>query len=75
MKMLIDIKDNKADFFLELMKNLEFIKGVEKIKDKQNNQFVRDITEAFEEVRLYESGKKKLKNAKDLINELRSEGY
>ena len=73
--MLIDIKDNKADFFLELMKNLEFIKGVEKIKDKQNNQFVRDITEAFEEVRLYESGKKKLKNAKDLINELRSEGY
>jgi len=37
MKLVVDINDNKADFFMELMKNLDFIKGVELNKTGKSN--------------------------------------
>jgi hypothetical protein len=39
-------------------------------KEKASNQLLNDLTEAFNDVKLYEQGKKKLKSAKDLLNEL-----
>jgi hypothetical protein len=39
-------------------------------KEKASNQLFNDLTEAFNDVKLYEQGKKKLKSAKDLLNEL-----
>jgi hypothetical protein len=39
-------------------------------KEKASNQLLSDLTEAFNDVKLYEQGKKKLKSAKDLLNEL-----
>ena len=75
MKVTIDIKENKMPFFMELMKSLDFVNTVSEVKDEHKKQFVNDLTEAFYEVKLYEQGKKKLKNAKEFINELRSQNH
>ncbi|MFN5443076.1 MAG: hypothetical protein ACK48V_02495 [Crocinitomicaceae bacterium] len=39
-------------------------------KEKVSNDFKNELTEAFNDIKLYEQGKKKLKSAKDLLDEL-----
>jgi hypothetical protein len=70
MKVILDIRDNRISFFMELVKSLDYISVVKEIKDESKSLFVADLAEAFNDVRLYEQGKKKLKSAKDLLNEL-----
>ena len=70
MKVILDIKENHAPFFMELVKSLDYIHVLQEIKDKRKSQFVQDLTEAFNDVKLFEQGKKKLQSAKDLMNEL-----
>ena len=75
MKVTLDVKDSKVPFFMELMKSLDFVQSVSKVEEERKVQFANDLTEAFHEVKLYEQGKKKLRNAKDFINELRSQDH
>lgn len=70
MKVILDIRDNRIPFFMELVKSLDYINVVKEVKDERKSLFVADLTEAFNDVKLYEQGKKKLKSAKDLLNEL-----
>ena len=51
-------------------KSFDYVSVVKEIKEKRKSQFVTDLAEAFNDVKLYEQGKKKLKRAKDLLNEL-----
>ncbi len=53
---------------MELVKSLDYISVVQEINDKDKNDFVQNLTEAFNDVKLHEQGKKKLKSAKDLLN-------
>lgn len=70
-KVILDIKeDNRIPFFMEMVKSLDYITVVKEIKDERKSKFITDLAEAFSDVRLYEQGKKKLKSAKDLLNEL-----
>jgi len=39
-------------------------------QERIKKQSIKDLKEAFNDVKLYEQGKKKLKSAKDLLNEL-----
>ena len=73
MKLVIDIKDSNIPLFMELMKTHKIIGEVRELKERRKSRFVKGLTESFHEVKLYEQGKKELKNAKDLINELRSQ--
>jgi L-cysteine desulfidase len=66
MKVILDIKDNRVPFFMELVKNLDFISIVKEVKDKAKSEAIQDLAEAFNDVKLYEEGKKKLKSAKHL---------
>lgn len=68
MKILLDIKDNKADFVMELLQNLSFVKA-EKISLKKA-QFIKELKSSVEEVELAKQGKVKLKSAGELFNEL-----
>ena len=68
MKVLLDIKDQKANFVLELLRNLSFVKA-KRLSDSKG-QLMEEITEAVEELRLIRSGKKKARNADDFIREL-----
>lgn len=71
MKVILDIKDgNRIPFFMELVKSLDYISIVKEVKDERKGQLINDLAEAFNDVKLYEQGKKKLKSAKDLLNEL-----
>ena len=71
MKVILDIKENdRVPFFLELVKGLNYVKIIKTIEDERKSQFVNDLAEAFNDVKLYEQGKKKLKSAKDLLNGL-----
>jgi len=67
MKVILDIKDKeRIPFFMELMNSLNYIKVIKEIENEQKNRFINDLIEAFEDVRLHEEGKIKLK----LLNEL-----
>lgn len=70
MKVILDIKDNRIPFFMELVKSLDYIRVIKEVKNEDKSQLVSDLAEAFNDVKLYEQGKKKLKSAKDVLNEL-----
>jgi len=68
MKVLIDIRDNKADFVMELLKNLPFVKV--KPVSPQKAQLMEEIKEAVDNLNLVKQGKQKARPAKELVNEL-----
>ncbi|MEX0966535.1 MAG: hypothetical protein WD077_04805 [Bacteroidia bacterium] len=69
MKILLDIKDNKAAFFLELLKSLSFVKQATPITEAKA-ELMEDIKAAVEELKLVKAGKLEARNAEDLIDEL-----
>jgi hypothetical protein len=68
MKILLDIPDNKASFFMELLKNFSFIKA--KPLSSHKAKVLEDVKEAVEEMKLIKAGKLEARNAEDLFNEL-----
>lgn len=70
MKILLDVKDNKARFFLELLENIEGIRVLSKVNDIEKGQAIKGLVDAFQDVKDYEQGKKKLKTAQDVLDEL-----
>lgn len=70
MKVILDIEEKRADFFLELLKSLDYIKILQEIKDSKKSQIIQNLIEAFEDVKAHEAGKIKLNRAKDFLNEL-----
>lgn len=70
MKVLLDVKENRAPFLMELLKSLNYVSVLNEVKLKRNSVFISEMKEAFDDVKLHEQGKKKLKTAKQLLNEL-----
>jgi hypothetical protein len=68
MKILLDIKDEKAPFILELLKNFSFVKA--KPLTENSAQLMEDIKESVQELALIRAGKKKAQDAEDFLNEL-----
>ncbi|MBC6109794.1 hypothetical protein ACFOG5_08585 [Pedobacter fastidiosus] len=68
MKVLLDVKDEKADFVMELLNQLSFVK-TEAISIRKA-QFIKELKSSAEEVQLAKKGKIKLKSAEELLNEL-----
>jgi hypothetical protein len=69
MKVLVDIPDNKADFGLEVLRNLVFVKKASPISGEKSI-LIEEIKEAVEELNLIKAGKKQARNAEDFLNEL-----
>ncbi|HET7361189.1 MAG TPA: hypothetical protein VFI78_04575 [Salinimicrobium sp.] len=69
MKILLEIKDSKVPFFMEVLKNFSFIKNAEPISNVKA-ELMQDIREAVEELKLVREGKLEARNAEDLIDEL-----
>lgn len=68
MKVLLDIKDDKALHLLEVLRDLRYVKM--KIISDEKALLIEEIREAVEEMKLIRAGKKKGRNAKDVLNEL-----
>ena len=70
MKVILDIQDNRVPFFMELLKSLDYISILKEIKDKEKSRVIQELVQSFNDVKLYEEGKKQLKSAKGMLNEL-----
>ena len=68
MKVLLDIKDNKADFVMELLENFSFVKA--KTLSDEKGALMEEIKEAVENLKLVREGKLTARPAKDLLDEL-----
>ena len=68
MKLILEIKDNKAAFFMELLKNFPYVKAKQLSENKAI--VLQELKEAVEEVKLAKKGKVKLKSFDDFLNEL-----
>ena len=68
MKVLLDIKDNKAVHLLEVLKGLPYVKS--RIISDEKALLTQELKEAVENLALVRQGKLKARPAKDLLNEL-----
>ena len=68
MQLLLNIKDDKARFFMELLKNFSYVKV--KPITPYKAQVLEELKEAVENLNLIKKRKYKPKLAKDLIDEL-----
>ena len=68
MKVLLEIKENKVAFVMELLSNFKFVKVKEPALGK--NKVLEELKEAVEEVKQIKAGKKKGQPLSELLNEL-----
>ncbi len=68
MKILLEVKDSKAVFFIELLKSFSFVKA--KPLTPYKAKILEDVAQAVEEMNLIKKGKLKGRNAEDLFDEL-----
>ncbi len=68
MKVILDIKDDRAPFIMEVLKNLKDVKT--KPLTAYKAEVLEGLKEAIEEVHLIKQGKLKGISAKELLNEL-----
>lgn len=69
MKVLIDIPDNKAEFAMQVLHSLSFVKNIKTMSSSKIDLW-EDLKDAAGEVKLHKQGKIKLKTAQELLNEL-----
>ncbi|WPP51177.1 hypothetical protein [Catalinimonas niigatensis] len=67
-KGLLDIKEEKAEFFMEILKNFPFVKV--KPLTPHKAEVLEGIKEAVEQVNLAKQEKVKLKSTRQLLDEL-----
>lgn len=68
MKVLLDIKDDKAHHLLEVLKGLPYVKTKQLTEPKA--ELISEIREAVENLHLVRQGKLKARPAKELLDEL-----
>jgi hypothetical protein len=68
MKVLLDIKDDKAAFIMELLNNFKFVKV--KALTPYKAEVLEGLKEAVEEMNQIKAGKKKSQPLSDFLNEL-----
>ena len=68
MKILLDIRDDKASEFMKTLKGLKYIKTTRLTPAKA--LLLKEMKEAINELNLVKKGKKKARNAETFLNEL-----
>jgi hypothetical protein len=68
MKVLLDIKDNKAMHLMEVLKSLPYVKA--KMITGEKALLLEEMKEAVENMNLVKKGKLKARPAKELLNGL-----
>jgi len=68
MKVLLEIPDNKAAFFMELLNSFSFVKA--KPISPKKAQVLLDLKEAVDTLNLVKEGKLKARQAKELLHEI-----
>jgi hypothetical protein len=68
MKILVDIKDEKGAFIMELLNNFKFVKATPLTSD--DAELLEGLKEAVEEVNQIKAGKKNAQPLSEFLNEL-----
>jgi len=68
MKLILDIKDDKADHLLEVLKDLDYVKTT--LISAEKSKFLEEMKEAIINLNMVKKGKLKAKPIKQLIDEL-----
>lgn len=68
MKVLLDIKDSKAQSLLEVLKGLNYVKA--RPVDEEKSLLAEEIMQSAKQVKLAKKGKVKLKSMDEFLNEL-----
>ena len=68
MKVLLDIKESKALFLMELLNNFSFVKAQTITNEKA--LLLHEIREAVDNINLVKKGKLSARPAKELLNEI-----
>jgi len=68
MKVLLEIPDNKAISFMEVLQSISFVKA--KPISESKARILSEIKDAVDELKLIKAGKKTARNAEDFLNEL-----
>ncbi len=63
----LNIKDSKFQFFMEIIKNFDFVQVDEKDTKKE---ILENIKQGFKEMKMIKEGKLKATSAKDFLDEL-----
>lgn len=66
MRIEIDVRDDKADFVLELLRNLKFVR----VKEREKEKVKEGIRDGLREAMLAEQGKIHLQPAREWLNGL-----
>jgi len=62
--------DKEYNHFIELARNLNYVKKIETDEETEKNNVLANIRAGLEEVQLFKKGKLKTTPAKDFLNEL-----
>jgi protein-arginine kinase len=62
--------DREYSNFVELAKNLHYVKKIETDRDHEKENVLKNIKAGLKEVSLFKKGKLKTTSAKDFLNEL-----
>jgi hypothetical protein len=68
MKVILDIQDNKADYVMDLLSRLTFVKA--KTITDEKALLMEEIKEAVDNLNLIKQGKMKARPLAELLNEL-----
>ena len=68
-QLTLKIENSKYHFFLELLKNLDFVQ-IETIEEDSKEEIFKNIKEGVKDLKKYKEGKLETTLAKDFINEL-----
>lgn len=69
MKIVLDVKANKVEFLLALLKDLPYVKDIS-INEQVEGSLLDEIQEAVEDVNLIKEGKLQGRPIEELLNEL-----
>lgn len=68
-QIVLNIKEEKYRFFMELVKSFDFIQ-IEEVEGDSKKDIVKNLTQGFKDLKLYKQGKLKTTPAKDFLHEL-----
>ena len=62
--------DKEYNHFIELAKNLHYVKKIVTDEDAQKNEIISNLKNGFEEMKLIKAGKSKTTSLNDFLNDL-----
>jgi len=68
-QIIINVKEDKIQFFMELIKSLDFAQIDEQLDDSKE-EIMDSLDQSFKELKLYKEGKLEATPAKDILDEL-----